>query len=82
MSRFSIGDLVTYDHPAASFRKERGFGVVTKIIKVKYEPTKIEVCFPNFKKPLRKKCLVLFERELRLISENRRSSKGKEDTSS
>lgn len=82
MSRFSIGDLVTYNHFSASFRQNRGAGVVTKIIKVKYEPVKLEVCFPNFKRPLRNKYLVLRERDLKLISENRRSRKGEEVTAS
>jgi len=72
-----VGDLV---EPVSAFRRaRRGTGVVVRIEKEKFEPSKAEVVFPSSTletdKKYRKNTLWFFLSDLRVISEGGGSGK-------
>lgn len=72
--KLKVGDLVTLDHASEVYRRDRGMGVVTKIIKKKYQASRAEVHFPSFKGLHRKKLIYVLLRDLQIISEGGGSS--------
>jgi hypothetical protein len=72
----TVGDLV---EPVSRFRaRHRGVGIVVAVTKSKFESSVVEVVFPNstlkVDERYRKKTLYFGIKELRLVSESRRSS--------
>lgn len=68
--KLKVGDLVTLDTTNESYRKERGVGVIIKVVRDVYQPTIVEVHFPNFKNLRRKKTIKVFARDIQIISES------------
>ena len=64
-----VGDLV---RSTRLYRREYGLGIVIRVIKEKFKPTKVEVCFPASLRPDR---FVVLAKHLRVISESRELSK-------
>ena len=66
-----VGDLL---RSTRLYRREYGLGIVIRVIKEKFKPTKVEVCFPasqNF----RPERFIVPAKYLRVVSESREFSK-------